>query len=254
MNNRERIVIYGALALLALTNLAALCGQSGSSVAADPVTVGDQLGPAETLTLVEGEKQLVVRSRGDRLAWSDSDHARGDRLAWSDSDHARAYSIAFVHVGRAVGPLMEAQEYEEELVRLREELQGRDQEMTERIAAFQEENRQVEPDDPRAPEVQRAFQMMLQQLERVRMEGAQRLDQLRAGHVEQAYRDLVAAVEVVAQRRQIDIVLRFVPTANDFQAQSLAAAYTGVRARVALKYPEALDITDAVLEELALEL
>jgi len=241
MNNRERIVIYGALALLALTNLAALCGQSGSSVAADPVTVGDQLGPAETLTLVEGEKQLVVRSRGDRLAWS-------------DSDHARAYSIAFVHVGRAVGPLMEAQEYEEEVGRLREELQGRDQEMTERIAAFQEENRQVEPDDPRAPEVQRALKMMLQQLERGRLEGAQRLDQLRAGHVEQAYRDLVAAVEVVAQRRQIDIVLRFVPTANDFQAQSLAAAYTGVRARVALKYPEALDITDAVLEELALEL
>jgi len=241
MNNRERIVIYGALALLALTNLAALCGQNGSLAAADPVTAGDQLGPAETLTLVEDEKQLVLRNRGDRLAWS-------------DSDHARAYSIAFVHVGRAVGPLMEAQEYEEELVRLREELQSRDQEMTERIAAFLEENREVEPDDPRAPEIQRAYQMMLQQLERVRMEGAQRLDQLRAGHVEQAYRDLVAAVEVVAQRRQIDIVLRFVPTANDFQAQGLAAAYTSVRARVALKYPEALDITDAVLEELALEL
>jgi Skp family chaperone for outer membrane proteins len=240
MNNRERIAIYGALTLLALTNLAALCGQTGSLAAADPVTAGDQLGPAETLTLVEDEKQLVLRSRGNRLAWS-------------DSDHARAYSIAFVHVGRAVGPLMEAQEYEEEVVRLQEELQGRDQEMTERIAAFQEENREVEPDDPRVPEIQRAFQMMLQQLERVRMEGAQRLDRLRAGHVEQAYRDLVAAVEVVAQRRQIDIVLRFVPTANDFQAQGLAAAYTGVRARVALKYPEALDITDAVLEELAIE-
>ncbi|MHC5008769.1 MAG: OmpH family outer membrane protein [Planctomycetota bacterium] len=241
MNNRERIVIYGALTLLALSNLAALSGRAGSWAAADPVTAGDQLGPAETLTLVEDEKQLVLRNRGDRLAWS-------------DSDHARAYSIAFVHVGRAVGPLMEAQEYEEELARLRDELQSRDQEMTERIAAFLEENRELEPDDPRAPEVQRSYQMMLQQLERVRMEGGQRLDQLRAGHVEKAYRDLVAAVEVVAQRRQIDIVLRFVPTANEFQAQGLAAAYTGVRARIALKYPEALDITDAVLEELALEL
>jgi Skp family chaperone for outer membrane proteins len=180
--------------------------------------------------------------------------SRGDRLAWSDSDHARAHSIAFVHVGRAVGPLMEAQEYEEELTRVREELQSLDQEMTERIAGFLEENRELEPDDPRVPEIQRAYQMMVQQLERQRMEGAQRLDQLRAGHVEKAYRDFVAAVEVVAQRRQIDIVFRFVPTENDFQAQGLAAAYTSVRARIALKYPEALDITDAVLEELALEL
>ena len=241
MNNRERIVIYGALILLALTNLAALCAQNGPSAAADPVTAGDQLGPAETLTLVEDDKQLVLRSRGERLAWS-------------DSDHARAYSIAFVHVGRAVGPLLEAEEYKEELVRLQEELQSRDQEMTERIADFLEENRQVEPDDPQAAQIQRTYQLMLQGLERLRREGAQRLDQLRAASLERAYRDFVAAVEVVAQRRQIDIVLRFVPTANDFQAQSLAAAYTGVRARIALKYPEALDITDAVLEELAIDL
>ncbi len=241
MNNRERIVIYGALILLALTSLAAFCGQAGAWAAADPVTAGDQLGPAETLTLVEDDKQLVLRSRGQRLAWS-------------DSDHARAYSIAFVHVGRAVGPLLEAEEYKEELVRLQEELQSQDQEMTERIADFLEENGQVEPDDPQLAQIQRTYQLMLQGLERVRREGAQRLDQLRARYLERAYRDFVAAVEVVAQRRQIDIVLRFVPTANEFQAQSLAAAYTGVRARIALKYPEALDITDAVLEELALEL
>ncbi|MHC4083357.1 MAG: OmpH family outer membrane protein [Planctomycetota bacterium] len=241
MNNRERIVIYGALSLLALANLATLCGQAGPSAAADPATGGDQLGPAETLTLIEDESQLVLRNRGERLAWS-------------DNDHARAFSIAFVHVGRAVGPLLEAEQYTEELVRLREELQSRDQEMTERIAAFMEENRDVDPSDPSAVEIQRAYQGMLQELERVRMEGTQRLDRLRAEHIERAYRDLVAAVEVVAQRRQIDIVLRFVPTANEFQAQSLAAAYTGVRARIALKYPEALDITDAVLEELAIAL
>lgn len=238
MNTRERIVIYGALAALGGLNLAALFGHGGSRALADGA--GEGLGPADALTLVEGESQLVLRNRSGRLAWS-------------DSDHARAYSIAFVHVGRAVGPLLEAEQYTEELVRLREELQSRDQQMTERIAAFMEENRDVDPGDPSAAEIQRAYQGMLQELEQARMEGTQRLDQLRAGHVERAYRDLVAAVEVVAQRRQIDLVLRFVPTANDFQAQSLATAYTGVRSRIALKYPEALDITDAVLEELAVE-
>ncbi len=240
MNNRERVVIYGVLALLLATNLAALCGRPGPAAAADPVMAGDQLGPAETLTLVEGEKQLVLRNRGDRLSWT-------------DRAHARAFSIGFVHVGRAVGPLLEAEQYEEEVARLAEELENRDQEMTDRIAAFLAENRDVKPAGPRAAEIQRAYQGMLQELERGRMEGAQRLDRLRAQQVERAYRDFVAAVEVVAQHRQIDIVLRFVPTANEFQAQSLAAAYTAVRIRVAVKYPEAIDITDAVLEELAVE-
>jgi Skp family chaperone for outer membrane proteins len=238
MNTRERIVIYGALIVLAGLNLAVLCGQGGSRALADDT--GDQLGPAGTLALTEDDKQLVLRSSGERLAWS-------------DNEHARAYSIGFVHVGRAVGPLLEAEQYEEELVRLRDELRGRDQEMTERITAFLEENRELQPDDPKAAEVQRAYQTMMQELERVRMEGAQRLDKLRAEQVERAYRDFVAAVEVVAQRRKIDIVYRFVPTANEFQAQTLSTAYIGIRARVAVKYPEALDITDAVLEELAVE-
>jgi Skp family chaperone for outer membrane proteins len=240
MNNRERIVIYGAMMLLAAMNLAALVGHTGRAAAADPVMAGDRLGPAETLTLTDGEDQLVLQNRGNRLSWS-------------VSDHARAYSVGLVHVGRAVGPLLEADQYQEELARLGEELQQRDQEMTERIAAFLQENRDLEPDDPRAAEIQRAYQGLLQELERRRMEGTQRIDRLRAEHVERAYRDFVAAVEVVAQRRQIDIVWRFIPTANEFQAQTLVAAYTSVRSRLAVKYPEAIDITDAVLQELALE-
>jgi Skp family chaperone for outer membrane proteins len=240
MNNRERIAIYGALILLAATSLAALCGGSRPAAAAANEPAGERLGPAETLTLVEDGTPLVLRNRGDRLAWS-------------DSDHARAFSIGFVHVGRAVGPLLEAEQYKEELARLRQELQEHDQEMTERITAFLQENRDVEPDDPRAAEIQRAYQGMLQELERVRREGAQRLDQLQAEQVERAYRDFVAAVEVVAQRRQIDIVFRFIPTADEFQVPTLAAAYIAVRSRIAVKYPPGLDITDEVLQELAIE-
>ncbi|MHC4274980.1 MAG: OmpH family outer membrane protein [Planctomycetota bacterium] len=238
MNTRERIVIYGALVALGGLNLAALLGQGGSRALADGA--GDRLGPAETLTLIAGEQQLVLRNRGDRLAWS-------------DSDHARAFSLGFVHVGKAVGPLMEAEQYQEERAQLGEELQARDGEMTERIAAFLQENRDLQPEDPGVADVQRAYQGMLQELERVRREGAQRMDRLQADQVERAYRDFVAAVEVVAQRRQIDIVLRFIPTADEFQTQGIAAAYTAIRSRLAVKYPEEIDITDDVLEELALE-
>jgi Skp family chaperone for outer membrane proteins len=178
---------------------------------------------------------------------------RGERLAWSDSDHARMFSIGFVHVGRAVGPLLEADQYTEELTELGQELQKLDDELTQRMDAFLEEHREVTPDDPRAAGLQRTFQEMRQELERTRVEGSARVGKLQADQTERAYRDFVAAVEVVAQRRNIDIVFRFIPTANEFAAPNIGAAYTAIRARLALKYPDGLDITEEVLEELALD-
>jgi hypothetical protein len=83
--------------------------------------------------------------------------------------------------------------------------------------------------------------------------GSRQLGRLAAGQIERAYRDLIAAVEVVAERRRIDLVFRFIPTDNEFQAISPPQAYTGIHARIALKYPPGLDVTDEVMEELALE-
>ena len=94
---------------------------------------------------------------------------------------------------------------------------------------------------------------MPQHAEQMRVAAARKLGQLAADHIERAYRDLVAAVEVVAARRSIDIVYRFIPTGNKFKAANPPQSYTGVRARVVLKYPPQLDITDGVMEELALE-
>lgn len=239
MNTRERIVIYGALAALGGLNLAVLFGHGGSRALADGPS--NTLGPADSLTLVQGDKQLVLRNQDERLAWSDSAH---DRL----------YSIGFVHVGRAVGPLLEAEAYQEELKQLTDELQAKDTEMTGRITAFLDENRNLAPDDPKVPQIQQAYQQMLQELDQVRREGAQRLGALQADQTERAYRDFVAAVEVVAERHKIDLVLRFIPTGDAFDAANPAAAYTAIRARLAVKYPEGLDITDEVLQELAIDL
>jgi hypothetical protein len=240
MSNRERIVIYGAITLLLVINLAALTGSPGRRAAADPGDAGEGLGPAERLTLVNDGDPLVVR-------------CEGGRLAWSESPHDRAYSIGFVHVGKALGPLLEAEHFVEEFTQLEEEIRRVDDEITERLAAFRRENQDVGRDDPKAAELQRVFQELLQERERWRMEGTQRLGLLRADQIERAYRDFVAAVEVVAERKRIDIVMRFIPTGNEFQAANPAQAYTGITSRIALKYPDGLDITDAILDELALE-
>ncbi len=239
MNQRERIVIYGALTTLAVVNLSQLLGGGAPSALADADLTQGQLGPSNALTLVDGDRKLVLRNRAGHLAWN-------------DNDYSQAYSVAFVHIGKAVGPLLEAEHYRDQYETMEEAIRAFDHELAERLAAFLEEHREVEAGDPSAPDIQRAYQELLQERERWRREGSMRLGQLAAEQIEQAYRDLVAAVEVVAERRDIDLVFRFIPTGNDFDAQSPAQAYTSVRARIALKYPEGIDITDEVLEELDL--
>ncbi len=240
MNNRERIVVYGALTLLAAMNIAVLSNGRGGYAWADGPADQTHLGPAGSLTLAGDAEPLVLRNADGRLAWS-------------DTDYARALSVAFMHVGQAMGPLLEADEYVDEYRELENELRERDEELVETMAAFRREHQDIKPDDPAMADIQQAFQAMLQQREQMRVDATQRLGRLVSGQIERAYRDLVAAVEVVAARRSIDIVYRFIPTANDFKATNPPQTYTEVRARVALKYPAELDITDEVLEELALE-
>ncbi len=241
LSNRERIVIYAALALLAAMNIAVLANGRGGSAWADGPAEMTHLGPAGSLTLTGDEDQLLVLRNTD------------GRLAWSDTDYARSFSVAFMHVGQAMGPLLAADEYVDEYQELKTEFRERDDEIAEAIEAFRQEHQDVTPDDPEMADVQQAFQAMIQQREQMRAAAGRRLGRLAADHIERAYRDLVAAVEVVAQRRSIDIVYRFIPTDNEFNAANPPQSYTAVRARVALKYPPQLDVTDEVMEELALE-
>ena len=240
MHPRERFLIYGALLLLGGANATALLGGGSPRALAEDDEKPAALGPAASLSLAGGDGELVLRNEAGHLAWG-------------DTEYARAYSIAFVHVGRTLGPLLEAEHYTDEYRRMEEEIRSVDEEIGERIQAFIEEHKDVQPGDPNAERVQRAYQELLQERERWRLEGTQRLGQLASTQIEQAYREMIDAVEVVAERRGIDLVLRFIPTANPFEATAPAQSYIGIRARIALKYPEGLDITDAVLEELAVE-
>ena len=240
MNSNERIAIYGALAVLLALNLSTMLGLGSPGAIAEATSVEDELGPAATLTLTDEDEPLVLRNTAGRLAWA-------------DNAHGRAYSVALMAPGKAMEPLLKADQFVEERQELDDELRTNDQEFQRRINAYRQQNADVTPDDPRAVEVQQTFQAMLAEYEQWRAEAKARMDQLTAGQVERAYRDMVAAVEVVAERKGIDIVYRFIPTAQEFGAVNPPQAYLATQQRLALVYPDALDITDAVLEELSVE-
>lgn len=240
MKTAERIVIYAALGLLAAANLPRLLESAGPpAFAAAPAS--DRVGPYASVALSqESEDDLVLR-------------ARGGRLAWDDSDYARAMSFAFMHVGNALGPLLETDHFVEERQRLEDEIREIDEDLVARMEAFREAHIGDDPSVPEEEEVRAQREALVREYEAWTQERTRLLGALAARQIEEAYREVIAAVEVVADRLGIDVVLRFIPTANDFQSLNSGQAYVSVRARIALKYPEALDITDEVLEELALD-
>ena len=115
MNTRERIVIYGALALLGALNLSTVLGLGSPEAMAEPSAIADELGPATSLTLTGEAEPLVLRNNTGHLAWA-------------DNAHAQAYSVAFVAPGKAMGPLLEADQYTEEVQELQDELRAQGQE------------------------------------------------------------------------------------------------------------------------------
>ena len=81
-----------------------------------------------------------------------------------------------------------------------------------------------------------------------------RTGKLESEYLESSYREMIDAVNVVADRMKIDIVYRFTPPSEEFETDNPRAAMSTIRMRSALRYPDDLDITDAVADELGLDI
>ena len=59
-------------------------------------------------------------------------------------------------------------------------------------------------------------------------------------------------MDVVCDRRKIDLVYRFIPSVTPFESQDLGNAMIQVQARTFLRAPESIDLTADVMKELNL--
>ncbi len=241
MKTRERAVIYSLLAVLVMLNGVFLLSSSGRVALAEAAAWLQDLGPAASVTLTdEQNRELVLRNKAQRLSWG-------------EGQFRQTYSVAFVEIGRALNPLMEQQTFVEERERLRAELEPIEEDYQRRLDAYGEQLRNA---DQRSPEAQQKLfeaQRLYEEYMQWGQQAMQRQNELAAQHFERAYRELVSAVDVVSERMGIDIVLRFIPTEKEFQGQDAESALNEIRLRSALRYPAGLDITEEVLEELAIQ-
>lgn len=237
MPRTDRLIVAGSLALSAIALAVALHGPATPSASAGASFAND-LGPADALLLTtEAGKDAL------RVA------AKDGRLAWGDRQTNRAWSVASVDIDKVMKKLLEGTSYADKRNEIKEKLEKGDAEFQKRAEEIEQKFPIPAGGQPPA-EGQQAFQMLQQEYRKFRESIAAEGDKLAADQFEAAYRELVAAVDAVSDKESIDIVYRFAPTADPFEAKSSAEAIEKIRARTFLRYPASIDITPEVMKTL----
>jgi Skp family chaperone for outer membrane proteins len=231
MKNQQRFIpeLFGALLLVGVISTATT-GSSNS----------DKLGPIESLTIQGEEEELTI---------SNSD----GRISWSDQKTSTVWSVGFMEVGKALSQLMKAEHFLDARESLDDELQETMSSARSNLDSLREEGQSLQPDDPSVPEMRQRWDRTYAEFQRLQKIAAEARARLLAEQMESSYTEIVEAVNVVSERLEIDIVLKFIPPDGEFNLGNPDSMLSQIRLRTALRVPEGIDITDEVLAELGLD-
>lgn len=224
-------------ALVALSARPAVAQQERAAV---------ELGPADAL--------LLAAPRGAAADAPPLTLRNGlGRLAWGTEPGSRAFSVGLVHVDRILKGIIQSDRFIADRMKFDEQAREAREEFERRFKAFEEKYPNPDPKSPEFEQIQREFAALQGEAQAwaARIQDIQ--SKLAAEQVEKAYREMISAVEVVADRRAVDLVYRFLPASKPFEALSLPDAMLQVQSRTMLRYPESIDITDDVVRELGLK-
>ncbi len=236
MSRIERVVVHGVLVVLLIVVFAERPGLTPSAEAV-PARAEDVLGPAD---------RVVLRGPAGEVSVS----AVNGGLAWGERGTDRTWSLGAVDVPKLMRSLMESERFDEDRQALREEAETQNAEFEAQFEDFREEFGEITPEDPKFPEAQQRWQQMMQEYQKWQ-QGTMAIQQkLGAEQIETAFDELVDAVDIVAERLGVDLVIRFVPPAEPFASESLDQASDQVSRRLLLHHPESIDLTEKVAEEL----
>ena len=121
------------------------------------------------------------------------------------------------------------------------------------LESLREEGQSLQPDDPSVPEMRQRWDQAYAEFQRLQKIAVETRARLLAEQMESSYTEIVEAVNVVSERLEIDIVLKFIPPDGEFNLGNPDSMMSQIRLRTALRIPEGIDITDEVLAELGLD-
>ncbi|MSR44039.1 MAG: OmpH family outer membrane protein [Phycisphaerales bacterium] len=231
------IVIVGALVAGCVGGIIAIA-LSGTPAVASKLLPAD-LGPADALLLMSADGQLSLTNKGGRLAWS-------------DAPSARAFSVGCVFIDRVMKGLLASDRFASERQRFDDEARAQGESFEQRSKSLQSKYPDLKPDDPQFEQAKQEFAQLQMEYEKW-FAALQKIQSKHMGEqVQTAYVELLAALEVVAEKKKIDFVYRYVPPDRPFDSMSLADAMLQVQSRPFLRSPASVDITEEVIVELGL--
>jgi Skp family chaperone for outer membrane proteins len=199
-----------------------------------------KLGPIDSITLAGSDGDITVKNSDERISWG-------------EEKTSKVWSVGFMETGKALEQLMKADHFVEVRDELDEELEESLKAARETLDEIRERGRSLEPDDPEGPALRQEWESAYRNFEQIQQAAIKTRGELAAEQMEESYNEVLEAVNVVSDRLNIDMVLRFIPPDSEFEGNSPDAAIMQIRLRTALRLPEGIDITDEVLSELGLE-
>ena len=234
-------IVRIALCLTILTVAWLLVGRPGpdSSANARAVNMAD-LGPAQNILLESKDGVLTLRNEANHLAFG-------------DQPTSRVWSCAAVHLDKVLKKLLANTRFMDERSQFEEAAKKQGADFERQLEAIKGKYGDMPKDSPDLSKGKEEMQALYGQYQKWNEGVSASQSKLMAGQVESAYRELVTAVDVVADRQKIDVVYRFIPAATQFESAQLGDAMVQVQARTFLRAPESLDITADVMKELGLK-
>lgn len=241
MKPRERALIYTLLLFMLLMNSVVLLTVTARPALAGMRTLLDTLGPTDGVVFAGEDDNITLRNEEGHLVWS-------------DNEHGRMYAFAFVDQQKIISKLLETETFKDERERLTEEIKAEQQDWNQREAGLREKYADFAgPDDPRAEEAQADFGELRAAFSEWQQLANQSVNDMAVSQLKQGYQEMLDAVDLIADQRGIDIVLRFTPRDEELAAGISGQTMLDIRMRTALRYPDGLDITPDVLDEMALD-
>jgi hypothetical protein len=240
MTKFDRLFVASSLAVATAALVLSLRTPSSQQQAFAGSLYANDLGPADALLLntEAGKDPLRIGTKNNHIAW-------GDRAT------NRVWSVATVDIDKVMRKLLEGKSYVEKRNEIKDKLEKGEAGFQKRAEEIQAKYPIPQGGQPPA-EGQQAFQALQQEYRVFRESIAGETEKMAAEQFEAAYRELTAAVDTVSEKEQIDLVFRFQPTAEPFEAKSSADAIDRIRARCFLRYPAEIDITAEVMKALNL--
>jgi Skp family chaperone for outer membrane proteins len=231
MSKQQRFIpeLFGAFLLIGVISTS-ITGSDNS----------DKLGPVESLTIQGDKEELTISNSGGRISWDE----HGTSTVWS---------VGFMEVSKALSQLMQASHFNDERESLDEQFRDTLSSARKLLDELRDESQGFQPDDPSIPKIRQRWDRAYAEFQRVQKLATETMAGLLAEQMESSYSEIVEAVNVVAERLKIDMVLRFIPPDGEFKTENPDSMMAQIRLRTALRVPDGIDITDEVLAELGLD-